>query len=226
MPVRPYGLTGTALRAAFRSRSAVDARNFLRRNRSRSAVDACKALRPNRHAPAGRPSGRIRYPSPQVPFPSALLSRAESGKRGKPAPRENGEGNGWPISPLYDVTQSAFIRSGASSVCNASRFKPCGLAFCGNTTIFPLALGLTTLCRPPRVLPFSKAKRLKKRAVPEGTAQTKTCCAKLTAASSSAPWPAARSARRCTPSWRYCAAGRSGRGRLPVPPCWWRRWPR
>lgn len=56
--------------------------------------------------------------------------------------------------------------------------------------------------------------------------RTKPLRAKLTAASSSAPWPAARSARRCTPSWRYCAAGRSGRGRLPVRPCWWRRWPR
>ena len=84
MPVRPYGLTGTALRAAFRSRSAVDVRKA--------------PTSPNGHGPPGRPLDRrqreraqpfrsgarkgvpaILPPKPPIPSPARFCQRKRHG---------------------------------------------------------------------------------------------------------------------------------------------------
>lgn len=69
MPVRPYGLTGTALWAAFRSPPAREGPAFSQRSKKR----------------------RSRHPSPpqaSYPFPSALLLEEESRERGDPPQRQ------------------------------------------------------------------------------------------------------------------------------------------
>ncbi len=138
MPVTSCVVTGTALRAAFRSRSAVDVRKA--------------PSSPNGHGPPGRLSvaagagGGLLPPKPPHPFPSALLPGEESGKRGNPASMTSGACRGDKNYLLKLFVKLVLTGPRTFSVC-----KLYGPAFHGKNAVFPLGFGRTALCSPPRV---------------------------------------------------------------------------
>ena len=173
--------------AAFRSRSAVDARKApaspnrhgpVAAFRSRSAVDARKApASPNGHGPVGRLSvaasagGPSRFaakrekvfPSSFPPSPPSFPQRAFTGGRvrdaRRPAPKTN---EAWTVffALSNEITWKICVDR-PWNIFSVKRFafQTIRPVVSQKNAVFPLAFGWAALCCPPRVLPFSSARR-------------------------------------------------------------------